>query len=58
MKIKKGDIVEVMTGKDAGKRGEVQRVVRGKFKYGRSARNRVSSRPGASRLKPLSITAM
>ncbi|GAP61900.1 MAG: 50S ribosomal protein L24 [Ardenticatenia bacterium] len=35
MKIKKGDIVEVITGKDAGKRGEVQRVVRGKFKYGR-----------------------
>ncbi len=35
MYIKKGDLVEVVRGKDRGKRGEVQRVVRGKYKYGR-----------------------
>src|ERR687897_597070 len=27
MKLKKGDTIEVMTGKDRGKRGEIQRVL-------------------------------
>ena len=35
MKIKTGDLVEVIAGNHAGQRGEVQRVVRGKLKFGR-----------------------
>ena len=35
MNIKKGDTVEVIAGNHKGQRGEVQRIVRGKFKYGR-----------------------
>ncbi|MGB0384068.1 MAG: 50S ribosomal protein L24 [Ardenticatenaceae bacterium] len=35
MKIKRGDRVEVIAGNHKGQRGEVQRVVRGRFKYGR-----------------------
>jgi len=34
MKIRKGDTVEVVAGNHKGARGEVQRVVRGKFKLG------------------------
>jgi large subunit ribosomal protein L24 len=36
MNIKKGDTVEVVAGNFKGQRGEVQRVVRGKFKWGRA----------------------
>lgn len=35
MRIKTGDLVEVITGNYKGQRGEVQRLVRGKLKYGR-----------------------
>jgi large subunit ribosomal protein L24 len=34
MNIKKGDTVEVISGDHKGQRGEVQRVVRGRVKYG------------------------
>lgn len=36
MNIKKGDTVEVVAGNHKGQRGEVQRIVRGSFKYGRA----------------------
>ncbi|MCB0076763.1 MAG: 50S ribosomal protein L24 [Anaerolineales bacterium] len=36
MNIKKGDTVEVIAGNHKGLRGEVQRVVRGKYKWGRN----------------------
>lgn len=36
MKIKKGDIVEVVAGNHKGQRGEVQRIVRGRVKWGRA----------------------
>jgi large subunit ribosomal protein L24 len=36
MDIKTGDTVEVIAGNHKGMRGEVQRIVRGKFKYGRN----------------------
>ncbi|MCD6289396.1 MAG: 50S ribosomal protein L24 [Anaerolineae bacterium] len=35
MKIKRGDLVEVISGDDKGARGEVQRVIRGKRKLSR-----------------------
>jgi large subunit ribosomal protein L24 len=35
MRIKTGDLVEVIAGNYKGQRGEVQRIVRGKLKYGR-----------------------
>lgn len=35
MEIRKGDTVQVVSGRDRGKRGEVQRIVRGKYKFGR-----------------------
>lgn len=35
MNVKKGDTVEVIAGNHKGQRGEVQRIVRGRFKYGR-----------------------
>lgn len=34
MNIKKGDTVEVIAGNHLGERGEVQRIVRGRVKYG------------------------
>lgn len=37
MHIKKGDTVEVIAGNYKGLRGEVQRVVRGKVKWGRTS---------------------
>ncbi len=37
MKIKRGDTVEVISGDDRGKRGEVQRVIRGKRTLSRRA---------------------
>ena len=36
MNIKKGDTVEVISGNYKGQRGEVQRIVRGRVKYGRA----------------------
>lgn len=36
MNIKKGDTVEVIAGNHKGQRGEVQRIVRGRVKYGRN----------------------
>ena len=41
VKIKKGDIVEVIAGNDKGHRGEVQSVIRKKGKNGRYDLNRV-----------------
>ncbi len=35
MRIKRGDLVEVISGDDAGERGEVQRVIRGKRRLSR-----------------------
>lgn len=35
MKIRRGDTVEVIAGNYKSERGEVQRIVRGRFKYGR-----------------------
>lgn len=35
MNIKKGDTVEVVSGNHKGQRGEVQRIERGQYKYGR-----------------------
>lgn len=35
MEIRTGDTVLVISGRDRGKRGEVQRIVRGKIKYGK-----------------------
>ncbi len=37
MRIKTGDLVEVITGNYKGQRGEVQRLVRGKIINGRKA---------------------
>lgn len=36
MNIKKGDTIEVIAGNHKGQRGEVQRIVRGRLKYGHS----------------------
>lgn len=36
MNIKRGDTVEVIAGNHLGQRGEVQRIVRGRVKYGHS----------------------
>ena len=41
VKIKKGDLVEVIAGNDKGHRGEVQSVIRKKDKKGRHDPNRV-----------------
>ncbi len=41
IKIKKGDLVEVIAGNDKGQRGEVQSVIRKKGKNGRYDPNRV-----------------
>lgn len=41
LKIKKGDLVEVIAGNDKGHRGEVQDVIRKKDKKGRYDPNRV-----------------
>jgi large subunit ribosomal protein L24 len=39
MNIRKGDTVEVVAGNHKGERGEVQRIVRGKLKWGRKKGN-------------------
>ena len=35
MNVRRGDTVEIIAGNHKGQRGEVQRLVRGRFKYGR-----------------------